>query len=130
MLQEKYTNREYITEELIHAYGDMERFFGNGIAYVAIKDDALVARADMLFSDSGYGNISVNTLEAYRRKGISSYLAMKAIEDTCKRGLTPIWDCTEDNLASEKTAIKCGFHMIRKDIISCFMLNNYRKTEV
>ncbi|HKM34071.1 MAG TPA: GNAT family N-acetyltransferase [Lachnospiraceae bacterium] len=130
LLEEKYTNMEYITDELINAYGDMEQFFDNGIAYVAIKDHALIARADMLFSDSGYGNISVNTKEAYRRTGISSYLVLRTIEDTCKQGLTPIWDCTDDNFASEKTAIKCGFHLIRKDIISWFMLNDFKKTEV
>lgn len=130
LLQEKYTNIKYITDEIINAYGDVEQFLHNGVAYVAIKDQILVARADMLFSDSGYGNISVNTQEAYRRKGISSYLVMKTIEDTRKRGLVPIWDCTEDNFASEKTALKCGFHLIRKDIISWFMLDAFNESEV
>lgn len=99
----------------------MEYFFDNGIAYVAIKDNELAARADMLFCDNGYGNISVNTVDLYRRKGLSGYLVMKTIEDMRKQGLVPIWDCTEDNIASEKTALKCGFHIIRKDIIYWFV---------
>lgn len=125
LLDANYEDMEYITDELINAYGDIEQYHKYGIAYVAIQDNKLVARADMLFSDEGYGNISVNTKEAFRKKGISSYLVMKTIEDTCKRGLIPIWDCTEDNLPSEKTALKCGFHMIRKDVVSWFMLDSY-----
>ena len=59
--------------------------------------------------------------ESHQRKGLSAYLTMKTIEDTCQLGLIPIWDCTDDNIASEKTAIKCGFRMIREDIVSWFM---------
>lgn len=78
--------------------------------------------ADMLFDDGVHGNISVDTVEAHRRKGLSAYLAMKTIEMTTQRGLQPIWDCTDDNIASENTAKKCGFYEIREDIIFWFDL--------
>ena len=69
-------------------------------------------------------DISVKTEEKHRKKGLSAYLTMKVIEDTCKQGLIPIWDCTNDNLASEMTANKCGFQMIRKDTVSWFKLDD------
>lgn len=116
-LQQEYENKEYILDELKRAYGDIELYFEQGIFYVAIHRKRIVARADMLFRDNKYGNISVNTEKMHRRKGVSAYLTMKAVEDTCKLGLIPIWDCTNDNLASEMTAKKCGFQMIQKDII-------------
>lgn len=87
---------------------------------MAVKDNRIVARADMLFRDQGYGNISVNTEECHRRKGLSAYLAMKTIKDTCDLGLKPIWDCTDDNVAPEKTAVKCGFYQIREDMVYWF----------
>ncbi len=121
-LENNYQNNEYILDELKRAYGDVKKYFGHGIAYVAIQENRIVARADMLFSDQGYGNISVDTDEAHRRKGLAAYLAMKTIEDTRKLGLCPIWDCTDDNFASENTAKKCGFQMIRKESISWFII--------
>ncbi|WP_455716186.1 GNAT family N-acetyltransferase [Anaerosporobacter sp.] len=125
-LQKEYQNKESIINELERAYGGIEPYFEHGVAYVALYDNRVVARADMLFSDNGYGNISVNTEEAHRRKGLSVYLAMKTIKDTCKLGLIPVWDCTDDNLASEKAAKKCGFQMIREDPISWFNLNSLK----
>lgn len=124
-LQGECQNKDFIVDELTRAYGDINKYFEYGIAYVAMQADTVVARADMLFENNGYGNISVNTEEAHRRKGLSTYIAMKTIEDTCKMGLKPIWDCTEDNIASEKTANKCGFHLIRRDTISWFVLDEY-----
>ncbi|MDO5292686.1 MAG: GNAT family N-acetyltransferase [bacterium] len=121
-LEEEYKGKEFITEEIKTAYGTLTPYFDHGIAYVAIKDNEIVARADMLFSNGTYGNISIHTKEEHRRKGLASYLAMKTIKETVKRGLIPIWDCTESNLASEKTANRCGFQMVREDIISWFMV--------
>ncbi len=122
-LKKEYQNMESILDELKRAYGDIESYFEHGIAYAAIYDNTVAARADMLFHDNGYGNISVNTEQDHRQKGLSAYLTNKTIEETCKLGLQPIWDCTDDNLASENTAKKCGFHMMREDVISWFMIN-------
>ena len=117
-----YSNKDFIQSELERAYGTLDSFFKYGIAYVAIYQNTIVARADMLFSHGGYGNISVNTDELHRRKGLSTLLTMKTIEETLHLGLTPVWDCTDDNLPSEKTALKCGFKLIREDIISWFCI--------
>lgn len=120
--QKEYQDKAYMLDEIKQVYNDSQTYLENGIAYVAIQDNTVVARADMLFSDNGYGNISVDTKEAHRRKGLSAYLTQKTIADTCKMGLIPVWDCSEDNLASERTAEKCGFRMIREEVISGFGL--------
>lgn len=122
--QKEYQNKEFVLDELRNAYGNTESGSEQGIFYVAIWENRVVARADMLFGDGKYGNISVNTEKEHRRKGLSAYLTRKTIEDTCELGLIPVWDCTDDNLASEKTAKKCGFRMIREDTIYWFNLNN------
>ena len=125
-LQKDYRNKEFIVDEINSAYANKELFSKEGIFYVALLENEVVARADMLFCDEKYGNISVKTEEKHRKKGLSAYLTMKVIEDTYKQGLIPIWDCTNDNLASEMTAKKCGFQMIRKDTVSWFKLDDYK----
>ncbi|MGN0483085.1 MAG: GNAT family N-acetyltransferase [Lachnospiraceae bacterium] len=121
-LKKGYHDTELILDEIKQAYGDDNVDFEYNIMYAAIKDQTVVARADMLFHDNGYGNISVHTQESHRRKGLSAYLTQKIIEDTKNLGLIPIWDCAQDNLASEKTAEKCGFQKIREDVIWGFLI--------
>ena len=118
LLQDTGIDRDFILEELEAAYGDAQRYFEGGTAYVAIADKEIVARADMLFWEGAFGNISVSTKEQHRRKGLSAYLTKLVIEDTRKLGLTPIWDCTQDNIASQRTAEKTGFEYVRKETIS------------
>ncbi|MGN0315886.1 MAG: GNAT family N-acetyltransferase [Fusicatenibacter sp.] len=119
-LQIRYRDKEFILDEIRQAHGNRKADFEKNIIYTAIKNDTVVARASMLFRDSGFGNISVFTKEPDRRKGLSSYLVKKTVEDMRERGLVPIWDCTEDNLASERTARKCGFRQIREELIGGF----------
>jgi len=121
-LAQNYENLNYITTELEKAYGDITNYSKYGVAYVALYKNRIVARADMLFSHKGYGNISVDTEEAHRQKGLSTLLTLKTIEETRKIGLIPVWDCTNDNLPSEKTALKCGFKLIGEVPISWFVV--------
>lgn len=79
-LAQNYENLNYITTELEKAYGDITNYSKYGVAYVALYKNRIVARADMLFSHKGYGNISVDTEEAHRQKGLSTLLTLKTIE--------------------------------------------------
>nr|WP_302600101.1 GNAT family N-acetyltransferase [uncultured Cellulosilyticum sp.] len=119
-LSKDYLNRSYITDEIELAYGSYAHYLRKGYGYAAIKDNEVVARAIMSFSFNQQDNISVDTLEKHRRKGLSAYLVSKTIEETIRLNHTPIWDCNEYNIASEKTAQKCGFQMIREDDIYWF----------
>ncbi len=115
-------DKSFFTEELKNAYGDAERYFDDGIAYVAVNDNEVVAWADMLFSMCGYGNISVKTKTAHRRRGLSAFLTQVTVREMREKGLIPIWDCTSNNLASQKTAVKCGFEQVRTEPVFWFEL--------
>lgn len=108
------------SEELEAAYGNRDTYPSGGIAYVAIKDNEIVARTTVFIMAGGYANISVDTKEEHRKKGLASYLTKKAIEDICNLGRKPIWDCTQDNFASQKTAECCGFEKAYEESVYWF----------
>lgn len=121
-LHKAYDNMTYIIDEIELAYGSCENYLEKGYGYAAIKNNEIVARAIMSFSFQDKNNISVNTLESHRRKGLSSYLVSKVVEETLNLNHLPIWDCNEYNKASEKTAEKCGFKLVREDKVYWFCM--------
>lgn len=117
-MQRQEFDMSFLSMELQEAFGDMGMQKG-AICYVAVKDKTVVARANMFFWDDRYGNISVSTKEEHQNKGLASCLASAVIADTCALGLIPVWDCTDDNLASQMTAQKCGFEKMSPFPIYC-----------
>lgn len=121
-LQKEYDNMAYITDELNIAYGNSSNTLEKIYGYAAIRDHKIVAKAIMLFNYEDIDNIGVDTLEEYRMNGLASYLVSRTIQETLKINHKPIWDCTQDNVASNSVAKKCGFKMIREDEIYYFSI--------
>lgn len=120
-LQADYENMDFVLSEMESAYG-RARLPANGRVYAALCGNRIVAQANMLFVYDGCGSIGVATEEAHRKRGLSSRLTALLIDEMRGMGLRPVWDCTEDNEASERTAIKCGFRPTGADPISWFRL--------
>lgn len=128
LLEEEFENKTYLLQELENSYGSISNYLKSGYGYIAIKDKAMAAWAIMTFSVGGYDNIGVETLETYRRKGLSAYLVSQTIDKTLELKHTPIWDCCETNIASAKTALKNGFKQIGEGEICFFDINQLEKS--
>lgn len=120
LYENNYRNMNYIIREIDLSYGSWDKFLKNGYGYAAIKNGEIAARAVVTFNYGGKANISVDTVQNHRNKGLSSYIVNKTIEEALRRNETPVWDCDEDNIPSVKTALKCGFSFIREDNIYWF----------
>ena len=62
-------------------------------------------------------DIGVETAEAYRHKGLASFLAYKMCEEIIKQGKKPVWAHAETNTCSGKTAISAGFRPFRVNTV-------------
>lgn len=122
IIKKNHKNMNYLTDEIQMAYGSYDNYLKNGYGYAALKDNEIVARSLMTFNYENKSNISVDTIQLHRNKGLSSYLVSKTIQEALRRNQIPIWDCSEDNIASEKTALRCGFKMIREDNVYWFSI--------
>lgn len=116
----EFDNKEYVTNEIIDTWTSKEAYLKNGYGYVAVIGNCIVSRALVTCSYKQHDNIGVDTLKEYRKKGISSKLVYLTLLEARKRNRECIWDCTEDNIASERTAIKVGFELERTDTVCWF----------
>jgi len=116
----EYSNIEYVNKEIIDTWKSREAYLKNGYGYAAIIDNCIVSRALVTCSYKQYDNIGVDTMKEYRRKGISSILVYNTLLEARRRDRECIWDCTEDNVASERTARKVGFELERTYTVCWF----------
>jgi GNAT superfamily N-acetyltransferase len=75
---------------------------------------AFVDAMPVCFSYAGWmtetlADISVDTLAAYRRRGLAAATAIALVDEIIASGKTPVWGATENNTASLGLADKLGF---------------------
>ncbi|MBQ7715739.1 MAG: GNAT family N-acetyltransferase [Clostridia bacterium] len=85
------------------------RFLSCGFGYVAFDGDLVCAVAFSSAVSSEETDIGVETSEGYRRRNLASFLAKKTCERIVGMGKKPVWAHDESNIASARTAQRCGF---------------------
>ena len=86
-----------------------EDLLKNGFVAGAVVDGRLVALAHTNAVTGNYGDIGVNTEDAWRGKGFASASASIVARRIQDLGRTPVWSAGEDNVASLRVAAKLGF---------------------
>jgi RimJ/RimL family protein N-acetyltransferase len=98
-----------------HAFGSIEDSLKYGIVAGAIIKGHIVSVADCCIAEK-YAEIGVFTEEAWRKHGFSTACTALVAEAIQKRGLIPVWSTGEDNIASQRVALKLGFHEVSRMI--------------
>jgi len=88
-----------------------EAFLQDGFGFIARskEDGSFAAVAFSSAVSPEEVDIGVETAEAYRHRGLASYLAFKMCEEIIKLGKKPVWAHAEMNTGSQKTALSVGF---------------------
>ena len=84
-----------------------ETFMKKGIGFCMIHNDQIIAGASSYSMCNGAIDITIGTLEEYRRKGLALKCAAKLILECLERGIYPRWDAA--NLESVELAKKLGY---------------------
>ncbi|SRR6266540_1763323 len=87
----------------------------SGSAWGAFWRDRLVSVAGVFFVGDRYQEIGVVTEPGFREQGLSTACAGAVCADILRRGGTPSWSTSRDNLASLRVAHKLGFALQRHD---------------
>ena len=101
----------YIEGRIVPAFSwkDSEQFLQNGFGYAAIEDGKIVSTAFSAAVSTGETDIGVETKEAYRSRGYARMLVSVMCRDILALGKKPVWAHAEQNTASMRTAVSCGF---------------------
>ncbi|UNK19634.1 GNAT family N-acetyltransferase [Paenibacillus sp. N3/727] len=102
-------NADFLVQYIKQFWGTVNDFLAEGHGYAAITDRNVIA--SLAISSAKFGmthTIGVETLEDYKRLGLSSSLVKLLLNDFHEHGIMAWWDCTDSNIASQKTAEKAG----------------------
>lgn len=93
---------------------DARTFLSHGGGWVAEVDGAPAALAFAAMTSGDDVEIGIETLPAFRRRGLARVACGAFIEDLVATGRTPVWSCREDNVGSERLAGTLGFAVSRR----------------
>jgi len=93
--------------------------------FVAVQGSQVTSWATVDFVTANSGDLGFETLPEFRRRELGSVVATAALEHGLEIGIETHWTCSEDNIASLKTAEKLGLMHERDYTIYLFMLNEY-----
>jgi len=90
-------------------WGSADAFLARGIGFAAAKHDVIVSRCHSVLIGDGQAEISIDTNETHRRRGLATAVACAFIETCLDRDLEPAWSCWSENVPSRHLAESLGF---------------------
>lgn len=82
---------------------------GGGLVAERVADGAAGAIAFTSYRTGGDLEIGIETAPAFRGRGLGAHVAGAFVDVVRVAGLTPVWSCREDNVASVRVAASAGF---------------------
>ena len=97
-----------LRDEILRSYASIDAFLKQGLGYVALDGERIIAN---LISSGSYEKsivLGADTDSEYRCRKIAASLLRSAQCYADEHGLSLVWECNKDNIASVGTAEKCG----------------------
>lgn len=108
-----------LKEELKYMWDNIDNFFKFGFGVCAITGDSLAGWClGEYFSEMNQHSekkifgIGIETYPEFQKKGIATAMTCSLVKKGLGKGYTIYWDCSADNSASIRTALKSGFELL------------------
>ena len=99
-----------------HVHDELRRELEAALVYTpivaALDGDALGAFCYPGATTETHWDVSIDTLEPYRRRGLAASAFAKTAERMAADGRRPVWQAEESNVASMRLAAKLGFEPV------------------
>lgn len=89
--------------------GEIERGRRDEIVFAGFFKGAAVSFSYSASSTETWADVSIDTLEEHRGRGIGAAVVSTLIDDIIRQGRSPVWGAVESNRASLRLAEKLGF---------------------
>ena len=97
-----------IRSDIGENWGSVSKFIKHGKGFLAVNDNRICS---LVMTRNLFNNIyciGTETFAPHMKRGLSSALAVSLFNSIVKGGGSIWWDCSADNIASQKTACKAG----------------------
>jgi GNAT superfamily N-acetyltransferase len=101
------TQEQFWTADFCSNFLSQEDYKKHGIGYVILQNDEIIAGASTYSYCDGKLEITIETKEEFRKKGLGLACASKIILECISRNIYPRWDAA--NMASVALAEKLGY---------------------
>ena len=98
----------------MHFWTDAENFLKHGAGFSLFYNNELASTAYSAYVHDNFLEIGIETIEAYRGKGLAQFVCSALIDYCLQNNLEPVWSCRLENTASCKLARKLGFEPVSK----------------
>ena len=103
-------NLDYIVSEILRWWDSCEEYLKETFGYCTISDNKIVNYCICNFVYENIHTIGIETLEEYRRNGLSQVTTEAFVETCIDKQLNPHWECMESNIPSRSLAEKLNFN--------------------
>ena len=102
-------NLAEVAGEIRWMWPSTAQFLRDGLGTVAVVEETIACWCTGEYRSRHQVGLGITTAEPYRRRGIATATAAHAVTQALAQGLRPFWECTEQNLASQRLAETVGF---------------------
>lgn len=92
-----------------HFWRDADQFLAAGGGWCAERDGSVGAIAFTSFRSGDELELGIETFAAARRQGLGRAVAARMVGELVQSGITPVWSCRRENVASHELAQQLGF---------------------
>ncbi|WP_068618343.1 GNAT family N-acetyltransferase [Paenibacillus tuaregi] len=109
---------ELVKENIGLFWSTYSDFTEKGYGFAALEGSAVTGMCYSSFVTGHTHAIGIEILPEFQNKGIGTHLAAYVVKELLEKGITPYWDCSLDNEASKRLAIRLGFEQVHQ--YKCF----------
>lgn len=103
-------NINFLSLEIQRWWNSTEEYLNKAFGYCIIYDNKIVSYCICNFLHGDIYTIGIETLEEFRRNGLSQVATEAFVENCLDNQLIPHWECMESNLPSRALAEKLRFN--------------------
>ena len=116
-------NLAFLHEKIRNYWDSADTFHAKANGYCLVIDNMAVSLAITGWVAGNTHEISIETVDGYRRRGYAGVCASALVNCILKRGCLPHWECETANIASAKLAQAIGFTKLNDYLCYGFKVN-------
>ncbi len=113
LIETDFSGKSALLEEMCSERESVQAFLSRSFGTVAFKDETLAGWCLSEYNFQDRCEIGIATMEPFQRKGLAKAMTFAFLRQAYDHGVRNVlWHCNGNNIASQRTALSAGFHLV------------------